>query len=306
MVAFPGRSGWIRLPAGRRAAASGVASYSACKPSALALQYAAWAVAGTVGARGLGRPSPEPCPLPESVWQDLVTQWSDLLGPFDGVLPLLRRQEERSGFALLLHLAGRRTAFVKLRETDPGVEPGVLAAAGRVATPGFAVPQLLGQGAAGNWYWHACRPLPARVTRPAVLDPSSLAEGIAAVVSEATNAGALLRPSTVPGHWVGAHGDLSQSNVRRSARSVVVFDWEDAEWAPPGTDVVSYHAAAAAARGRTTVVVPSVPLGGDLGEAVQHCLQVVERRPVSAADADYHARLLVILRGLQNRYPVKE
>jgi hypothetical protein len=47
------------------------------------------------------------------------------------------------------------------------------------------------------------------------------------------------------------HGDFAPWNLRQLHRnSLVLVDWEDAGWAPPGADEVFYHATQAALRHR--------------------------------------------------------
>jgi len=290
-VAFPGRSGWIALPPSRSLARSGIAAYSACRPRSVAAQYAAfWGVA-VAGPRALGPARPQPCPLPPTEWEALTAQWERELGPYDGVVPLLRRQPERSGFAVLLHRGGRRLAFVKLRRDTLGVEPAVLAAAQGVSLRTIRVPRLLATGRSDPWHWFATEPLPGglhRAGRPAL---APLAADAADVVRAGVDPG-----PDVPSHWTASHGDLTVWNVRRAAGRLLVFDWEDATYAPPGTDVVGYVASAAAARGRSSVALPRSLRGLDVTEAVGHWRRTVAAR--EGSDPAYNARLLAALSAL--------
>jgi len=290
-VAFPGRGGWIALPRSRALARSGIAAYSACRARSVVAQRAAfWAVA-LAGPRVLGPVRAQPCPLPGPEWEALAAQWERELGPFDGVVPLLRRQPERSGFAVLLHRAGRRVAFVKLRRDTLGPEPGVLAAAGGVQLRTIAVPRLLATGSAGPWHWFATAPLPDglhRAGRPAL---APLAADVADVVRAGVDPG-----PEVPSHWTAAHGDLTVWNVRRADGRLLVFDWEDATYAPPLADVVGYLASAAAARGRSPARLPRALRGQDVSEAVEHWRRTVAAR--EGSDPAYNARLLTALSAL--------
>ena len=290
-VAFPGRSGWIALPRSRRLARSGISAYSACRARSVAAQYAAFHAVAVAGPRVLGPVRERPCPLPGPEWEALAAQWQRELGPFDGVVPLLRRQPERSGFAVLLHRAGRRLAFVKLRRDTLGPEPAVLAAAGQVSLRTVSLPRLLATGASGPWHWFATEPLPAglhRAGRPAL---APLAADAADVVRAAVDPG-----PEVPPHWTASHGDLTVWNVRRSGGRLRVFDWEDATYAPPLTDVVGYLASAAAARGRSSVTLPRSLRGQDVTEAVGHWRRTVAAR--EGSDPAYNTRLLAALSAL--------
>lgn len=40
---------------------------------------------------------------------------------------------------------------------------------------------------------------------------------------------------------VPVHGDLTPWNLRRTPRGLVLFDWESADWGPPGSDLALYR-----------------------------------------------------------------
>jgi hypothetical protein len=225
------------------------------------------------------------------VWSDLTRQWRTQLGAFDGVIPLLRRQPERVGFAMLLHRGGRRVAFIKLRKGDLGAEPLLLLAAERLEHPSFWSPRVLGRGHSADWSWFAAEPLPGRVHLPARTPTADLLAEVRAVVEDA-----LPRPADVPEGWRGSHGDLNPWNVRRLAGKHVVFDWEDAGWAPESADIVGYLASSAALRGRSRAVIPRhILLNSDALEAANYWLAMIRQRDRSSTDAAYNQRLIAIL-----------
>jgi hypothetical protein len=288
---FPGAAGWINLPRERRLARSGIAAYSACRPTAIAAQSLACVAAATIGPRPLGSSRALACPIPADVWSDLTRQWRSQLGAFDGVIPLLRRQPERVGFAVLLHRGGRRVAFIKLRKGDPGPEPLLLLAAERLTHESFWSPRLLGRGQVEGWTWFAAQPLPGRVHLPARTPTTDLLAEVRAVVEEA-----LPLPGDVPEGWRGSHGDLNPWNVRRLGGKHVVFDWEDARWAPEAADLVGYLASSAALRGRSRAVIPrDILLNGNALEAANYWLTMIRERDRSSSDRAYNERLIRVL-----------
>ena len=54
-------------------------------------------------------------------------------------------------------------------------------------------------------------------------------------------------------HWRASHGDFSPWNLRRHGRRMFLFDWEDARWAPAGTDELFFRLTLANARNRSFV-----------------------------------------------------
>jgi aminoglycoside phosphotransferase (APT) family kinase protein len=57
----------------------------------------------------------------------------------------------------------------------------------------------------------------------------------------------LPRAAETPPHWRPMHGDLTPWNLRRlDAGPMILFDWEDAGWGPPGADEVLFRATEAA------------------------------------------------------------
>jgi len=62
----------------------------------------------------------------------------------------------------------------------------------------------------------------------------------------------LPRRAETPPHWTPMHGDFTPWNLRRlDDGPLLLFDWEDAGWGPPGADEVLFQATEAAL-GRAT------------------------------------------------------
>ena len=88
------------------------------------------------------------------------------------------------------------------------------------------------------------------------------------------------RPAGTPEHWRGAHGDLTPWNLRRSSTGTWLIDWEDACWAPPGTDRIYFAAVTAATRPGPA---RPLPIRDEDREAARRWAGVVAARP---ADTD--------------------
>ena len=100
----------------------------------------------------------------------------------------------------------------------------------------------LGSGSAAGWHYLASAPLPPGLHRPPRNPP------LAAILEEVDAAlTGLPRPLKTPDHWRPMHGDFAPWNLRQlRGGSLVLVDWENAGWAPPGADEVFYRATRAA------------------------------------------------------------
>ncbi|WP_375485186.1 phosphotransferase family protein [uncultured Jatrophihabitans sp.] len=85
------------------------------------------------------------------------------------------------------------------------------------------------------------------------------------------------RPPGVPEHWVPSHGDLNPWNLRRARTGDWLIDWEDAGWAPPGTDEVYFSATSATLR---RGAVQPLPIAPEHREAAARLAAWVAARPV--------------------------
>jgi hypothetical protein len=269
---FPPGWGHLFVPTGSRAgAAAGIALYTPGSWRGIAAQRAAWWAARWGSPRLLpGRARPWDPPMEAGTWDTLRQELQGPVGGFDAWAGYLRRGG-RSGLLLLLLRDGLPVGFVKARLGGGAVvdnEYRALEAVYAVRPTAFRALQPLGTGTCGEWSYLITAPLPPRLHRraddavlPAVLDDVQRAL--------ATHP----KPAGTPSHWVPAHGDFAPWNVRRIRRhGTFVIDWEEAGWAPPGSDLV-YYAACAAALGRPVVSVVIEP-----GEAAQFCWQRVRSR----------------------------
>ncbi len=183
-------------------------------------------------------------------WEELSEAWRRSIGPFDEVAGYSRLQTSRDGMALLLLREGVPVAFVKLRHGDGtslSNEKLALHAMWNSRPRVFQVPQPLGDGAAAGWCYLISAPLPAGPHRPPHAPAiRAIAEEVAAALT------GLPRPTNMPSHWRPMHGDFTPWNLRVvRGGSLVLVDWENAGWGPPGADEVLYGATFAALRNRS-------------------------------------------------------
>lgn len=242
---FPPKWSHIQVPLSSRGAArAALALYSPCQPAGYAIRDAAWGLVRTLGPRALpSRSRPLTSPPPDEVWEQLLAIWSRTLGSFDDVAVYGRPQTGRSGFAALLVRQGRPFAFVRVRRDDVSFfrrEARALAALTARDLP-FWHPEPLGEGTTGGWSFLAMTALPPqRHTAAGYAAVRPLADELAAALE------VLPRSQAVPSHWRPAHGDFTPWNCRNLQDGrVAIVDWEDAGWAPPGTDDVLFRASAA-------------------------------------------------------------
>jgi aminoglycoside phosphotransferase (APT) family kinase protein len=102
---------------------------------------------------------------------------------------------------------------------------------------------------------------------------------VAAILAEVDESLAgIPRPSETPNHWRPMHGDFSPWNLRQlRGGSLVLLDWEDAGWGPPGADEVFYEATRAALRHQAAARC-------DKHEAVQFWRERVLAHPENVRD----------------------
>jgi hypothetical protein len=204
------------------------------------------------------------------VWEELTARWRRDFGAFDEFAVCERAQLRRSGFALLLLASGRPRVFLKVRQHGAeGMrrESEVTRLAWEARPRSFAVPEPLGLGGVGGWDYFGMESVLGASHRAPRNPP------LEAIVSEIGSAlERLPRDPDTPPHWRPMHGDLTPWNLRELAGGgLVLFDWEDARWAPPLADAVLYRCTEAAVRKSD----PELP---DASEAAHYWLSIVSRR----------------------------
>jgi hypothetical protein len=287
-VRFPPRWHNVLLPTRPgRAATVGMSLYTASKPIAVALQQSLWLAARLSGARVLpGRRETWVPPVETDVYGQLWSDWTELVGrPIDGAAVYERLQSERASLTLLL-CAGSASLLVRVRRNPAELERELtLSAAAATRRPrGFHVPAAAGRGATADWHWAAYEAIATRPHLPRYRLADETFDEVTDLVEHVTP-----RPVGTPEHWRGAHGDIVPWNLRRARRRTWLIDWEDAAWAPPGTDRLYLSAVVAAMRpGRV------VPASGP-DEARAHLRRIVTERPTSASEQKLRTRLLTAL-----------
>lgn len=274
---FPPGWGHIKVPvSSRQAAIAGLGLYSPCRRRALWAQWAARACVALFGPIALpGRSFPW-VPTSRTAWRELSDAWRRELGAFDEIAGYSRLRNSRPGLALLLLRGGSPIAFVKLRQGDCGSlanERRALDAVWSYRPRAFQVPEPLTLGTAGSWHYLVAAPLAPGLHRPPRNPP------LRAIVAEVEAALAgLPRPVETPDHWRPMHGDFAPWNLRQvRGESLVLIDWEDAGWAPPGADEVFYQATRAALGHRH-------PDRCNIPEAVQFWRERMLAQPENARD----------------------
>ena len=280
---FPPGVGHLKVPVSSKAAAkTAIAMYSATRSRALVAQRLAL-VAVAVGGprllpgRTMGWKAPENWP---AIAERLATE----IGPYDTTIVHERAQPDRSGLALLLMRGDRPLAFVKVQPTDSSGllrEQEALEAMHRSAPILFSIPAIITAGKVDGWRFLALGPFSVAHHRPPSEPPlTQITAEIAAGLAS------LPRPAETPGHWSPMHGDLTPWNLRQFAGGLLLLvDWEEAGWAPPGADEVLYRAAEAALTRRALPV-------DDYPEAVAFWQQRLTRRAATRREQRLRSALL--------------
>ena len=224
----------------RSAAKAGLSLFPACRKRSLLTLRAAWFIVSVFGAQGLPTKAVEwEPPIDASSWNALVDRWTTEIGPFDDLAIHLRRPARRAGASILLLNSGAPTAFVKVRPEREGLEQErwALDALERFRPQTFTAPRVLASGTQGIWNYLAMTPFAPQIhTMIRQPDLEAILDEFQAISDDV-----LQRPPTVGADWHLLHGDLTPWNLRSFARGkAVLFDWEDASWAPPNADAVWY------------------------------------------------------------------
>ena len=249
---FPPIWGHLEIPtSSRRAALAGLALYAPCKRWTIIAHRVIWAATAALGPAALpGRREVWRPPMEDEIWRGLLREWETRLGRPEAFAVYHRRPAGRHGFNLLALRDDEPAAFLKLRAgvgTELENEYQALERVHAFGPKAFRAPECLALGEHGGWHYLALTPLPARPHRPPRhprLEP---------VVHEIDAAlRTLPRRAETPPHWTPMHGDFTPWNLRRlDDGPLMLFDWEDAGWGPPGADEVLFQATEAAL-GRAT------------------------------------------------------
>jgi hypothetical protein len=285
---FPPGLNHLKVPTGsRKAAIAALTLYAPCSPLAVRGQWIASLCIRLLGTWSLpGKSIRWSPPMDARVWDTLCEQWDREVGAFEQVAVYERTQVERTGVMLLLLGNDAPMAFVKLRKTEDAAglqhEFSALEAVQRFGPRTFQAPAPVAVGAIGGWSYLSMVPLPVQLHRAAV-DPPLLQ-----IQREVDGALAHFRRSTeVQSHWRPMHGDFTPWNLRQLQEGgLILYDWEDVAWAPPGADLVLYRAAHA-------VITRKPPAEGQPREAVEYWTEHIRtRRPSNQRDQQMHSGLV--------------
>ncbi len=212
--------------------------YSPCAPLAVLAQRALFVAVRTVGPwviPGQRATWTEPA---GDAWEALCVAWHEALGPWDSIALYHRPDEGRTGFALLLLAKGRALAFIRVA-TDPARtqrEYAVLRGLHEAAPRSFVTAVPIARGEAHGWGWLATESVPNYPL--GALRREDTRHAVAREIEDILP-GVIERPPGTPERWTPCHGDFSPWNVRTDLRGRVwVIDWEDADYAPPGVDLL--------------------------------------------------------------------
>jgi len=212
-------------------------------------------------------------PIDGQLWPELLYRLRHALGEFETIATYQRVQIDRPGMMLLLLSRSGPLAFVKIRrlgDADIGNECDALRSLRSFGPRSFSVPEVLLEDTIGDWNYLALEPLAPRMHRVPKDPPlRAIIEDVRRALTE------LPRGGGVPSHWCPMHGDLTPTNLRELPdRRLVLFDWEEAGWGPPGADAVLYRATVAALGGERPA-----PTGDD--EAIDFWLKRITSRSVT-------------------------
>lgn len=213
--------------------------HSPCAPAAVFAQRALYAAVRFAGPRIIpGRRDSWNYPVDSETWLGFVEEWHALFGDWDSIALYRRPQRDRDGCALLLLRRGRGVGFIRITADDARArnEFAVMRGVHRASPETFMIAEPLGLGSRDGWSWLATAtvpnyPLGAVRQRPV---RARVINEIADILDDVVE-----RSDGIPAGWRGAHGDLAPWNLRTDLFGrVIVIDWEDAVFAPSGSDLL--------------------------------------------------------------------
>lgn len=240
---FPPGIGNILVPLDdRRAALAALSLYSPCLQSRVIAHRLTWQAVRSFGAWAVpGQTITNLSEVDAAGLEESAEEVKSMHGPIDSVIVYVARDPLVRTWSFLLLRAGMPSLWVKRRDATESArlhhEANALRLTANYPTP-FQHPHVVDVSETTNHAYLTTTSLPLTIRKPAaVSDLGSLTESISAALR------GLPKPSDCPPEWRPSHGDLTPWNLRAShARShVVLVDWEDAKWAPPGADLVLYR-----------------------------------------------------------------
>lgn len=285
MKSFPGNKHGVLLPTNdRETAALGVCMYTACRPSVLLAQRAAFLAVRRFGTKILPtRAKPVELPADPGGRAELLSAWNELLGPIDNIALYQRRQAHRSGLTMLVTRRAEPVAIIKLRHSPHPLrrEQEALQMLEAAQPRSFRSPRPLGSGLAGRWHWSAQEVVFNRPHRPAMEAPAGLFDEVSSLLST-------LEPS--PDGAVPAHRDLTPWNLRRDHHGQIwLFDWEEWGAAPPDADRVYFSVSSRALGG------PPVPAGLAREAIAYHRVIMAERMRIAERGVTLPGQIMAAL-----------
>lgn len=240
---FPPGVGNILVPmSDRRSARAALALYSPSRRSRILAQRGIWLLVGLIGPRAV--PGSGTSPFLEAQRPDLVNAISLLEGRFgawDATAVYVARDPTIETWSLLLIRGGEPFMWIRRRPIAEIEKSKREVAALRLietsSPASFTAPRIVDELSTDASALTAMATVMTGLHHPA--DPLDL-ELLTGSISRSLEG--LARPGSTPESWVPCHGDLTPWNLRqRRGGKLVIVDWEEVMWGPPGCDFVLFR-----------------------------------------------------------------
>lgn len=296
MRAFPlGRRGVLLPLNDREAAAAGIAMYTASKRWVIFTQRLAFRFVSLFGARYLpGRRVAWSPPGTQAQWAELVRQWEASLGTITAFAAYQRPQTSRTGLTFVVMLEDHRSVVIKLRDRARSLDSefAALTEVLRSSPTQFKVPVPLSSGSHQDWFWTAQECVFDQPHDPVFVVDDALFDEVSRALRPLFPQSPAATSSDSGGLWAPSHSDLTPWNLRCDRKGQVwLFDWEDVDLTPVGSDRTYFLVTSAALTGAA--------LPGDLpAESVDFWRNVVVKRRIKEPeDAALSQAILTLLDG---------